>query len=322
MNKKQILLIVKILLSGIAVTVVVSRIDLRSVASVFSTASPFFLGVGLLLAFLQHALNAVKIKVLLPDCPISLFYIILTNFAANFFRLTVPTEIGAELGRAYYLNKKTGSPAASFSAIIIDRYTGLFAQVTVMAAASLIAAAAGGGRFWARLGVAGAIGAALLIAFPLLFFRFPGIKQSSRRGFRRITGALSRLSVSIAAFRAMPLRLATAAVIALVYQCLILTMLIAVSRAFHVPLGFPQAALISLFSTIGFLIPSLAGLGIVEGVFAGMFGYFGSNKEIGLAVSLSLRMITLVIVVPGIIFFIGGDKIVSKAALGDAKKKI
>jgi glycosyltransferase 2 family protein len=313
MKKKHIFLAVKLLLTLIAIAIVFSQIDMKSVITLFSSANILFLVAALLVNFLLIVLNAFKIRILLPGHTLGIPYIALTNCAANIFRFMVPTDIGAELGRAYYFNRKIGSSAASFSAIIIDRYTGLFAQVAVMTAASLTAVIAGGTSFWTRLCIVGAIGVVCLIIFPLLFFRLPAIKQSSKRGLRRLTGVLSQLSSALVAFRSMPLRLAAAAAIALLYHGGVLLMIMAVSRAFHTSISFPQAAVITVVASLGFIVPSLAGLGITEGVYAGMFGYFLNDKEIGIAVSLSIRVITVITMIPGILFFLSGEKAMEKA---------
>jgi uncharacterized membrane protein YbhN (UPF0104 family) len=304
MKKKYLSLFVKLLLSGVAIAIVAIKIDLRSVLSLFPRADLLLLIIALLLAFVQIVINAVKIRTLLPGCGIGIGYIALTNCAANIFRFMVPTEIGAELGRAYYFNKKTGSAAASFSAIIIDRYTGIFAQVAIMTGVSFVTALRGGAPFWSRLALIGAVGVIALIAAPLLLSLLPPVKQSSRNGFRQVTGALAQLSGALSAYRKAPQRLGAAVGIALVYHCLVLVMIICTGKTFNVTLEFEQAALLTVVSSLGFFIPSLAGLGITEGVFAGIFGFFLHERETGVAVSLALRVVMAIVMVPGVVFFI------------------
>jgi uncharacterized protein (TIRG00374 family) len=311
MRKKRLLFIFKIIASLVAIGVIFWQIDLRSFVQAFSRANAALLCLVFLLALMLQAVNAIKIKLLLPGLPIGFRYILLTNFVATFLRLTIPTDLGAELGRGYYFSRKTGSPAASFSAIVLDRYSGLFSQCAVLAGAALLFGLTGHDRFWISIGIAASSGALLMAGLLVVFSRLPVIKRSSRKGFIRITHALSRFSDYARRFRAMPLRVIAVALISIGSHCATLIMIMVTSAAYHVSLQFHEAAAIALSSTIGFVVPvTVAGLGIIEGIYAGLFALFSLQKEIGVAVSLTMRVIALLMALPGVLFFIYGDRLV------------
>ena len=151
---------------------------------------------------------------------------------------------------------------------------------------------------------------------PVLFYRIPVVKRSERKGLVRITSALAQLSESLQVFRTMPLRLVLAGALSVISLCLALWMIVALSAAFHESLHFREASLIMFLSSIACLLPSFAGLGFVEGIFAGMFYYFSIHQEIGFTVSITLRFFSIALALPGVIFFIAEDRLLKKNAKG------
>jgi uncharacterized protein (TIRG00374 family) len=286
-------------------------IDMKSFFTAISSADFGFLSLAFLIGCALPVINAIKIKLLLPGSAITVRYIIFTNFAAMFLRMTIPTDLGAELGRGYYFSRKTGSAAMAFSAIVLDRYSGLFSQMVVFAAASLFFGISGGSVFWIRLG-AGATAAGVLLAVFIITLAFaPAIRRSGRKGFVRITGALARFSEYAQKLRSMPLRVVVVAAISIGCHCLILLMVMITSAAYHVSLPFHEAAAISLSATVSFVIPvTVGGLGIVEGIYTGLYALFSLQKEIGLAVSLTMRVMTMIMAFPGALFVIFGERLI------------
>ena len=120
---------------------------------------------------------------------------------------------------------------------------------------------------------------------------------------------VSKLSAPLRGFRAMPLRLFAAGVLSIFYQCLLVLMIVMVADAYRATLSFHQAAVIAFLSTIGFMLPSLAGLGIIEGIYTGLFVFFSQQQETGLTVSLSLRFFAILLALPGVLFFIHQGRI-------------
>ena len=313
MARKNLLFVLKILLSAVAITIIFTRINCRSFAQAFASANPLYLAAGLAFSFLWPALNALKIKLLLPGTPIQFQYILFTNFTATFIRLTLPTELGAELGRGYYFARKTGSATTAFSAIILDRYLGLFSQLAVLGCAAAFFGIFHGNNLWLWIGLAGLAGALCLAGACIFFMHGRGINRSSRKGLVRITAVLHDFAAYVRSFRTMVRRMAAVVALSLVLQCISLITLIIVSAAYHEPLGFHEAASIVFFSIIGFVAPvSVAGLGIVEGIYAAMFKLFSLHTEIGVAVSLSLRVLSIIVAVPGFLFFVYGEKLIKK----------
>ena len=311
MQKKRLFFILKLVASGIAVGLLFYLIDMRSFLKAVALADFRLLVLAFIIGCAIPAFNAIKIKLLLPGSAITIRYIIFTNFAALFLRFTIPTDLGAELGRAYYLGRKTGSAATALSAIVLDRYFGLFSQVIVFGAASLFSGISNGSLFWTRFGLFAVGGGILLAGFLIALSCLPAIKKSSRKGFVRITGALARFSEYARTLRSMPRRVAAVTGISIGLQCVNLFTIMITSAAYHLSLPFHEAAAISLSATVSFVVPvTVGGLGIVEGIYTGLYALFALQKEIGLAVSLTMRVMAMILALPGVLFVMYGERII------------
>jgi uncharacterized protein (TIRG00374 family) len=322
MTKKRLFFLLKIIASAAAIAIIGFAIDLRVFIAAFLKADIGLLIASLLLAISLPAINALKIKLLLPGMPVGFGYLLLVNFTATFLRLTVPTDLGAELGRGYYIRKKTGSAAAAFSAIVLDRYFGLFSQCTVLAGTSLFFGLTCHDRFWVLTGSGSGAAAFFMLGMLAVFSLLPGFKRSSRKGLVRVTHALSRLFDHVRRFRTMPGRMTVIAAVSIGYHCVTLGMIIAISAAYHVSLRFHEAAALTLSSTIGFIVPfTVAGLGVIEGIYAGLFALFSLQKEIGVAVSLTTRAISMLLALPGVFFFIYGEGLVTSHKERKSRKR-
>jgi uncharacterized protein (TIRG00374 family) len=308
MINKKIMLSVKVLVSITVLAVVFSQLNLQSIIKAISSARLPMLALAFLIALLLPALNAFKIKLLLPGSSIEYHYILFTNFASNFIKLTVPTDIGAELGRGYYLSKRAGSAAAAFSAIVLDRYTGFCSQVFIVSVVSCIACCTGPTLFWKQVGAVAVVLLFVAVALPVLFCRMPVIPRSGKKGFIRITSGIAQLSEALLTFRTMPLRLGLAGALSIISLCMALFMVITLSSAFHESLHFREASVITFLSTIACFLPSFAGIGFVEGIYAGMFYYFSLHQEIGFTVSLASRIFAIVFALPGVFFIIAESR--------------
>jgi uncharacterized protein (TIRG00374 family) len=314
MTKKRIFLLAKIVISIAALAIIVSQLNIKSITTAISSANSSCLALAFLLALALPALNALKIKLLLPGSKIEYHYILFTNFASNFIRLTIPTDIGAELGRGYYLSKRTGSKAAAFSAIVLDRYFGFCSQILVVSVVSLVSYFTTDSVFWKQVGIAAVAILLIAVAMPILFCRLPVIKRSEKKGFVKLTSAIAQLSEALLEFRTRPLRLGLAGALSVIALCLGLAMIITLAAAFHESLAFREASVIAFLTTIACFLPSFAGLGLVEGIYAGMFYYFSLHQEIGFAVSIASRLFAIVLAIPGVLFFIAEDRLLQKPA--------
>ena len=109
----------------------------------------------------------------------------------------------------------------------------------------------------------------------------------------------------------MPRRVVAVTGISIGLQCVNLFTIMITSAAYHLSLPFHEAAAISLSATVSFVVPvTVGGLGIVEGIYTGLYALFALQKEIGLAVSLTMRVMAMILALPGVLFVMYGERII------------
>lgn len=101
-------------------------------------------------------------------------------FIGMFFNLFLPTSVGGDVVRAWYLDGKSGRRLGAFLSVFTDRLSGLLVLVTLAALASLVSPVPL--ERWVVAGVWGAVAAAVLglAALPQLG-RFPALGEKYAR---------------------------------------------------------------------------------------------------------------------------------------------
>src|SRR5262252_6842729 len=144
--KKTVLTALKILVSvGILAYIFTRVVDIRHLWENLRQAnlSLFLAAVGVY--FLVQALSAYRWYVLLKPQEISVPYLRILSyyFLGMYFNFFLPSAIGGDVFRIYYLNKETGRLSASTASVFLDRDVGMAGLLLV----ATIVAALGGTTF-------------------------------------------------------------------------------------------------------------------------------------------------------------------------------
>ena len=203
-----------------------------------------------------------------------------------FFNLFLPSAVGGDIVRAYYIYKDSGKKMASVTSILIDRFFGLMASVTIGAAAFWVARKhlddpqMGQVLFWFVVLIF--IGVLFLMsrqfskpAKSLLFWVTP----------KRLKEHLERLFSVLDLYQTRRKAFLISFAYSLLAQVLFILMVyfLALSIHIHLPLAlyFLYMPLVTVFS----MIPSVGGLGVREAAFVHLFGHYIPVDQ---AVALSL----------------------------------
>ncbi len=178
----------------------------------------------------------------------------LLTFVGTFFNLLLPTSVGGDLARAWYLDAGSGRRGAAFLTVLADRLSGLFVLAALALAASLLVPVPS----WVRLFAAGVGGASVAGILALLLAPGGGVPGSSRRG--------GRLREALAAYRRAPHVLLLATSLSVVVQVVNVVLVWLLARSLGLGLGpgvfFVVVPLVALLT----LAPvSINGLGVREG---------------------------------------------------------
>ncbi len=208
------------------------------------------------------------------------------GFIGYFFNIFMPSSVGGDLGKAYYVYKSSGKKAESFLSVIIDRFIGLFSIISLCAISTCFAYS----KFENRL-----VPLIVLFFFSCsLFTLFVVFNQKALRLVqflcakvlpKIIVHKLDVVFLLVHKCRHHKITILKAYCCSVVFQVLSIIAIYIVALAINVELHlinfFVLIPLVYIFS----MLPSINGLGVREGAFVYFFGIFIA-KEKGFALSL------------------------------------
>ncbi len=173
--KKSALLLLKVVFSvGILVYIFTRVVNLRVLWTDLRDASVSYLVAAVAVYFVVQTLSAYRWYLLLKplDIEIGFLKILSYYYLGMYFNFFLPSAIGGDVFKVYYLNKETGRLSASTASVFLDRDVGMGG---LLVAATLVAAY-GGTRIPPENGVLLAplfalIGVAFILANLALFYR-------------------------------------------------------------------------------------------------------------------------------------------------------
>jgi uncharacterized protein (TIRG00374 family) len=126
MEKRQILLILKILSGVVLMGILFYQVDWRIMAQTLRQISIFYLVLIFLLGFVMLGVSCWKWQILLFSQKLSLKfrYLTVSYFIGYFFTNFLPTNVGGDVVRGYLVGRDTGQQAKSFWSVFMERFTG------------------------------------------------------------------------------------------------------------------------------------------------------------------------------------------------------
>lgn len=121
----------KALVSALLVALLLWRVDVAEVGRVLAVASPGLMALAGLLFFLMHVLNALKLRVLLPELRAG--RLLAYTLVAQLYALVLPGQLAGEAVKAYRLSRDEGRGQGQgeigggriVSAVAFDKVTGI-----------------------------------------------------------------------------------------------------------------------------------------------------------------------------------------------------
>ncbi|MBS9525616.1 flippase-like domain-containing protein [Litoribacter alkaliphilus] len=130
--KNKLKLIVKLAVTGLAMWLVSTKVDLGEVAVAITKAHPGYLLLALLFFVLSKVVSAVRLKYFFREIDVHLSHIY--NFRlyliGMFHNLYLPGGVGGDGYKVYLLNKESQKPVKKLvSSVLFDRISGLVALI-------------------------------------------------------------------------------------------------------------------------------------------------------------------------------------------------
>jgi glycosyltransferase 2 family protein len=282
-------LILRVVLSAVALFLVVRLVSGRDLVAALREAQPWPLLVSIGCMLLDRVVMAFKWGILL--CAIGIVRplreLVRIYLVGTFYGSFLPTGVGGDVIRVLEVARGRDEIAAVTASVVMERVLGLIALVLVVFGCLVAFAAREGGRFGqlllpvAIMFIAGVLGLAWA-----LHGRLPRRLERFAAAFRRYAGERPALGQFFA--------------LSLVEQLLPVAANYWMSRALGLEVSFLTFLLIIPIILFVARIPiSIDGLGLVEGLYVWLFAYAGLGPSESFLLALMGRVFTVLASLPG-----------------------
>jgi uncharacterized membrane protein YbhN (UPF0104 family) len=297
---------------GVSVVMFVSlflfgKVDLSKCIQVALTANRWFLALAVLVFLSSTFFNGYRWQKLAQAVGLEKGLLKLTQlcFVGLFFNLFLPSTVGGDVSRCYYLSKGTGKYMNAFYSVLADRTVGI-AVLFLFATAGIIFGPGGGGLpFQLKLPIL----AGTLFVFGLV----PFAPQLSERILGKNNFIARQINNSPASvYWSDKGLMATAIVLSILMQVVI----VAVHMAIGFALGLTDIPFWYYFvfypsvAVLGFVTPSFNGIGIREWAYTYFLMLAGVDRNHALTYAIMwLGLTTVASLVGGLVYILGHFKI-------------
>jgi hypothetical protein len=298
----------KIILSASLFAYILYRAQIGSIVQVISGAHLKYYILAIALYVAAQPIRTLRWGILLQkkDAAVSQPKLLFICFIGTFFSSFLPTIVGGDMVRGYYVFRETKSHEVSFASIIVERLCGLLVVVITGLGASIY--------FFITQGLSSLIlvsfaGCFLLLLIMLLAFNQALVARILRPIiFMQQWGIIQRLKEIYQAtlsYRSHLMTLAGCLALSVLYELVIIYIhyLLSLSLAWSIPfkvfvLAVPVITIVSMFPF------SFGGLGVREGATVVFFSQYGISAANAVSMSLMSYSIALAAGVVGGILYV------------------
>jgi len=252
------------------------------------------------LALILFALNVVaisyRLQILLVGEGLRIPFgsVVQLSFIGFFFNNFMPTAVGGDIVKAYYVQKHTGKPAKSFIAVFMDRFIGVFSFVVI----ALLALAFS----WENTNdvLKGTIFIfALSSAIGLFIILNSGVakivlKALSAFQIWDIGGKLSKVYKAVHEYRNKKTLIIVSGGVSIASQSLYFFIVYLLGKSLGAELPILAIFLIMPLVSIVSMMPSLGGLGLREGALVALLGpVIGTDNAFSVAILLLATLLIM-----------------------------
>jgi uncharacterized membrane protein YbhN (UPF0104 family) len=311
-TRRTLLLVAQLAVSAGLLAYLLSQADVARLLLLWADVRQPLLWLALALQFGGVLISSLKWWLLLRAAGQRVPYgwAVRTYLIGQFFSNFLPTQIGGDAVRVYYLSRRIGRPALAIASVFVERVTG-FLALTVIAGVAL--ALSSGALSGAPELLAGVLACVLAAAAGLVVaFAAPWLARLATRlplpdvlAWRR---RIRSFADSMATFYAYPGTLALVVALAFGYQIAWVAENYVAARALGAAVPVSIVALMVPVSDIVGLVPIFFNsLGAREGTFVLLLGQVGVPAESALAISFLIFAVRLVAsLVGGVLYAFGG----------------
>ena len=292
MSKQNAILAAKLLVTGALVYWVLRGVEPQALLGQLDRASPSLLLAAALLIFCQNSLVIAwrweRVLSIIDRRPPA-WSLLRPTVVALFFNQVLPSTIGGDGLRAWFL-RQTGRPIGlAIRSVAIDRLVGGFSQLILgcLGAVYLVCMVEAAGSLWA-LAAASLAGMALIATIPT------ALRRARRLPFERLRRSLDVVLAELDLLRADKRGLAAVVVVSMIGQLMLSGAVVLLSLGFGIavdPVGV--FALVPAVMMASMIPISIAGWGLREGTMVLGFGLLGVGHSDAALVSICFGLLFL-----------------------------
>ncbi|WP_042692498.1 lysylphosphatidylglycerol synthase transmembrane domain-containing protein [Azospirillum sp. B506] len=304
----------KALVSALLVALLLWRVDVAEVGRVLAVASPGLMGLAGLLFFLMHGLNALKLRVLLPELRAG--RLLAYTLVAQLYALVLPGQLAGEAVKAYRLSRDEGHRRGMdgrpgredggriVSAVAFDKVTGIAGLLLLTGGGLAVQSARFGDGLLVAVGLvlAGLVAATALLAWAparALLLALLGW----RAGPKREAWLLGPLRRFLKAWRDQTRRPGRA-LLSVAVGIAVQVAAVAGSQSLGLAVGIDQpfsvwSAVIGLMSVIVLMPVTVAGIGLREASLVGLLDLVGVPHAQSLALGFGILAFQVMVALLG-----------------------
>ena len=300
----------KALVSALLVALLLWRVDVAEVGRVLAVASPGLMALAGLLYFLMHVLNALKLRVLLPELRVG--RLLAYTLVAQLYALVLPGQLAGEAVKAYRLSRDEGRGQGQgeigggriVSAVAFDKVTGIVGLLLLTGGGLAVQSARFGDGLLVGVGLvlAGLVAATALLAWAparALLLALLGWRAGPRRE-AWLLGPLRRFLESWRDQARRPGRALLSVAGGIAVQVAAVTG----SQALGLAVGIDQpfsvwSAVIGLMSVIVLMPVTFAGIGLREASLVGLLDLVGVPHAQSLALGFGILAFQVMVALLG-----------------------
>ena len=298
-KKKTLLIVIKSIVSISLLTYIISKIDWNEVVNNLKGANFLLLSLVFLLYIVEQIEITYKWRILIGarGINISLFRLVIINSIGSFWGLFLPSSVGTDVVRGYYLTKSNSEKSISVSSVFVDRILSmfsilLFGVIFILISGDLIS------KFNIRIYII-----PLSICIVILFYFFQKektatfIKEKFKSAkYKKFFDLISKLHFSILEYKKYPKALILSFFFSLLVQVTRVMIYYFVTMAFNISVPIIYFFIFIPIIMLVLMVPiTIGGFGVREGTFITFFSLAGMsiNQAVTISFTTSL-MINLI----------------------------
>ncbi|MBI4454451.1 MAG: flippase-like domain-containing protein [Acidobacteria bacterium] len=281
-----------------------SKIDWPEFGKILHQANFLWIAVALGIHYVTYFWSAGRWKIILENFKIHAPFgkLVRITFIGGFFSLFLPSMVGGDFFRAYYLAQdRKQRLTTTLTSTILDRSAGFLALLAIGTVFAAIRSVSVQG-FPIFPSVASATG--LFILANLMIFNQSLHRWLDRflrgRGMTRSVERLDAIAGGLATLSRNPAALCKSLLISFAVQFMVVLIVWSVSLALHTQIPFIYFLIFVPIITIVTMVPlTLNGIGLREGSFYLLFSQVGMSREACISMGLLYYLVLVLTALPG-----------------------